>query len=943
MNAWLLAGSTMLHFVWVGALVAAIGAAVRLAVRRCGPNVRYAASLVMLAAVASTPVVIAGVLARHPELMANNEPELPVAAHQPPALPGGSASGVRGAAARADAIGDATPGQSPGLMPETFIELKGLPEGDAALQPPALPGGSGDAVGGAVAGGQPLRDATPGQSPGLKREWMRRVVGALPWVWLVGAPVTFVLLAAGLVGSRRLTRAGLPLVDGRAAEVCARLRAALKVSQRVALAAVEGLAQPVLVGIVKPTILLPAAALNGWTIEELEMVLVHELAHVRRWDNLVNLGQRVIEAALFFHPCVWLASRQVRRDREECCDAIVVEHTNAPEAYAELLVSVASNLSRTRTPRAARAVMSLASVSPMAQHALVGRVRRILKLEDEPMWVSRRMMGMLVVLMCVSSMAVYRAFSAPAPVLNDAAVEGEEERAKPQAADKTEIRVYPIGDIEAIHPAAWMRVTGRKGVEIMWHEENQAMIVSAPPSVHDGIADVLRQGRDASRPAGVLEVEERLDGGDHKTLDADKLRSLIGANRTLLLQVERDLADAEVMKQVAIQQAQSPSALDAAVAAVVDKDPSVLMYRQWLNEVDGRSEAYVEFTQNLYEAEAVATQKARERLAKIPNEALRATMTQYNVRVEYLTKKKAELEAKLKELEAQFEKFTGEDTEKPAAEIPKEVASIPVIEDRAIKLSDDENDGEVELRINADGSATLDGEGVTPEQLGERMAGRGDVQLRLLASESRPYKEVVAWMDALQAAGVHRISAVTSRGANETENSLASQDASEATAAQMQPERAPRTPYRLGPGDTLQVRALGVLPDQPVDGPFVVEDEGTIALGPLYGRVDVAGLSVREAEAAVLKSLTESLKDVVKDPPKVQVTIAKKARAARREVRMNRSRSSNHRGPPSSLEIYCGSKSKGRCRTSPLKVCSPCRVTASYNSERRMASSRSRG
>ena len=68
----------------------------------------------------------------------------------------------------------------------------------------------------------------------------------------------------------------------------------------------ERIAAPVLVGILRPIILLPPAAITGWTPDEIEMVLLHELAHVRRWDNLVNLVQRIIESLLFFHPAVWL-------------------------------------------------------------------------------------------------------------------------------------------------------------------------------------------------------------------------------------------------------------------------------------------------------------------------------------------------------------------------------------------------------------------------------------------------------------------------------------------------------------------------------------------------------------------------------------------------------------------------------------------------------------
>jgi hypothetical protein len=141
MNAWLLAGWTMLHFLWVGALAAAAGAIVRLAVRRCGPNVRYAASLAMLAAVACAPVVIACVLVCNPALMAS--------AWEPPALPVDDSPHETASVGRPPTSGDAawsefrrnsaTVGDSlrasqGGAVDgaETFAELKGLAEGDAA-------------------------------------------------------------------------------------------------------------------------------------------------------------------------------------------------------------------------------------------------------------------------------------------------------------------------------------------------------------------------------------------------------------------------------------------------------------------------------------------------------------------------------------------------------------------------------------------------------------------------------------------------------------------------------------------------------------------------------------------------------------------------------------------------------------------------------------------
>jgi beta-lactamase regulating signal transducer with metallopeptidase domain len=229
----------------------------------------------------------------------------------------------------------------------------------------------------------------------------------LPILWLLGAPLTFTLLTTGLIGAERLRRHCTYLTSGPAYEACQRLASSLRLSRQVALAACDSLAQPLLVGILRPLILLPAAALTAWTPAELEMVLLHELAHVRRWDNLVNLLQRLVESLLFFHPAVWLVSRQVRRDREDCCDALVVAHTKRPEAYATLLLTIAS------TPRSRlRDLLTTnpALASAMANHPLQSRIRRILKLPEEPMRVTRRtLVAVLALPLLAISAMVYTA------------------------------------------------------------------------------------------------------------------------------------------------------------------------------------------------------------------------------------------------------------------------------------------------------------------------------------------------------------------------------------------------------------------------------------------------------------------------------------------------------------------------------------------------------
>ena len=108
-----------------------------------------------------------------------------------------------------------------------------------------------------------------------------------------------------------------------------------------------------MVGWLRPTILLPVAMLAGLPAEQVEALLAHEIAHIRRHDYLVNLLQRLAEAILFYHPAVWWISREIRREREHCCDDIAVSATGDAILYAEALADLEA--SRTSWPETALA------------------------------------------------------------------------------------------------------------------------------------------------------------------------------------------------------------------------------------------------------------------------------------------------------------------------------------------------------------------------------------------------------------------------------------------------------------------------------------------------------------------------------------------------------------------------------------------------------------
>lgn len=180
---------------------------------------------------------------------------------------------------------------------------------------------------GAWAWANPDRSATTWLE--LLQKW------ALP-AWLLGVALFSLRLAWGSRQVARLRRSGHPAdapVLAKAAALAARLGLARPVRLLISSLA-DG---PGVVGWIRPIILLPAATLAGLTPEQLESVLAHELAHIRRYDYLVNILQMVVETLLFYHPAVWWVSGRMRHERELCCDDVAVSLCGDALCYARAL------------------------------------------------------------------------------------------------------------------------------------------------------------------------------------------------------------------------------------------------------------------------------------------------------------------------------------------------------------------------------------------------------------------------------------------------------------------------------------------------------------------------------------------------------------------------------------------------------------------------------
>jgi bla regulator protein blaR1 len=164
----------------------------------------------------------------------------------------------------------------------------------------------------------------------------------LPWVlslWLAGVALLSAYHLGGLLQARRLKRTGYPLGGDLEMTVCSLARR-LGIARAVRLLESAAVPVPAVIGWLRPVILVPASALAGLSPQQLEAVLAHELAHVRRHDYLINLLQAAVETLLFYHPAVWWVSSQVRRERESCCDDLAVAICGDRLGYARALADL---------------------------------------------------------------------------------------------------------------------------------------------------------------------------------------------------------------------------------------------------------------------------------------------------------------------------------------------------------------------------------------------------------------------------------------------------------------------------------------------------------------------------------------------------------------------------------------------------------------------------
>ncbi len=199
------------------------------------------------------------------------------------------------------------------------------------------------------------------------RLFISRYIDYIVWMWFAGLILFTIRLVGGFAHIQIIRNNSIRLSETE--NLLNRLRKKMGVKIRVSIAESIKLKSPIVIGHIKPIILFPVGFVTGLSQEQLELVIAHELAHIRRNDFLVNILQKIVETIYFFNPFVWWISNQISAVREETCDEEVIELYDNEKLYVETLL---------RTYEYADSIPSFGmSIGGAGKQNILNRIKRI--------------------------------------------------------------------------------------------------------------------------------------------------------------------------------------------------------------------------------------------------------------------------------------------------------------------------------------------------------------------------------------------------------------------------------------------------------------------------------------------------------------------------------------------------------------------------------------
>lgn len=452
------------------------------------------------------------------------------------------------------------------------------------------------------------------------------LVPALTALWLAGVAVFQARMLLHWWTARRLSRRGTRAAPDSWQRTVAELASRIGVRRAVAVLESSIAAVPMMIGWLRPVILVPASAVTGLSPGEMRAILAHELAHVRRHDYLVNLVQAVFESLLFYHPAVWWLSDRLRVEREYCCDDIAVAVGGSALHYARALAALDDLRGGDYRP-------ALASTGG----TLMSRIQRLLGVETNaprrPGGVIAAMATTAAVVAVASTVALAR--PAEPPTARADVPFGPDAHALHEHFDL--VAVLEAHDAAETEFIAALRDAGLDDESLMivfetigtdpdlvravhHHAQREHLIDSHLKAIHEEIAAAVAEGRMSE-----AEARERLDAARAKLhAGFERRRAQGGARDEPFGDAELGRARARIMDEVAaghMTKEEAAMKLDDLRARIVEK---VKLRRNRHREVFEIFEARMAEAQaeveDLVAAGEITEEQAEERLQQVRRE-----------------------------------------------------------------------------------------------------------------------------------------------------------------------------------------------------------------------------------------------------------------------------------------------------------------------------------
>ena len=215
----------------------------------------------------------------------------------------------------------------------------------------------------------------------------------LGMIWCLGFAFMALRYSAAYIAAQHLRRVGLSTIPPMWESRFRTLVLNSGLNENVRLFVSNRVAGPLTVGFIKPLVLVPAGFLTGLPREQVEAILLHELAHIRRFDYLFNLVQTAIKTVFFFHPAIHYISKQIDIDREEACDDLAVAQSRDPQALARGLAALQLSLPTQEFAQ------EFAMAAKGADMPLLGRLKRLAGTAEQQRRPEHLMMSVLTTLL----------------------------------------------------------------------------------------------------------------------------------------------------------------------------------------------------------------------------------------------------------------------------------------------------------------------------------------------------------------------------------------------------------------------------------------------------------------------------------------------------------------------------------------------------------------